>query len=73
MEQKKLTIDDLLASLQDVTIHADKRPGLENNKDTWSLIGNGEFDKIAEKVGVDESEVNDYLREWVEDNPYKNI
>ena len=73
MAKKKLTIDDLLNSLQDPTIHSDKRKKLSNNEDTWSMIGARDFEGIAAKAGIEETEVNDFLKEWVEENPYNDM
>ena len=62
-----ITIEDLLNALQnpeniDVT--------LENNVDTWRRIG--EKDSLDE-LGLGESELDDFLSEWIGDNPYSNI
>ena len=75
MTKKRLTIDDLLASLQDPTLHEDlkKKNKLSNTDETWSLIGSRDFDTIAERAGIEVEEVNDFLKGWVEDNPYNNI
>jgi hypothetical protein len=73
MAKKKLTIDDLLNSLQDPSTEEQKRKGLKNDHDTWTMIGERDFEGIAVKAGIDEEEVNDFLKEWVEDNPYANI
>lgn len=64
--KKKPTIDDLLNSLQ----NPDSKKKLENNKETWTRIGKG--DSFAE-LGLDKSELNDFLKEWINDNPYNNI
>ena len=63
----ELTIDDLLNALQNpekVTL------SLENNSETWSRIGNK--DKFSE-LGLEDSELNDFLKEWMSDNPYNNL
>ena len=63
----KLTIDDLLNALQNpekVTL------SLENNSETWSRIGNK--DKFSE-LGLEDSELNDFLKDWISDNPYNNL
>ena len=63
----ELTIDDLLNALQ----NPDKaNMSLENNSETWSRIGNK--DKFSE-LGLENSELNDFLKEWMSDNPYNNI
>ena len=63
----ELTIDDLLNALQNpekVIL------SLENNSETWSRIGNK--DKFSE-LGLEGSELNDFLKEWMSDNPYNNL
>lgn len=65
---KKPTIDDLLNSLQNP--NKDPKKSLENTKETWKRIGEG--DSFAE-LGLDKSELNDFLKEWIDDNPYNNI
>jgi len=62
-----LTIDDLLNSLQNPNKPSGK---LENTKDTWKRIGNK--DSFAE-LGMEASELETFLAEWISDNPYLNI
>ena len=62
----ELTIDDLLNALQ----NPEKAVQLENNSETWSRIGNK--DKFSE-LGLEDSELNDFLKEWIADNDYNNI
>lgn len=66
-----LTIDDLLNALQNpsITSTADK-PRLENTRETWSRIGSR--DNFSE-LGLEPSELDSFLEEWVADNPYENI
>ena len=66
MAKTQLTIDDLLNSLQ----NPNKKSKLENNADTWRRLGNK--DAFSE-LGMDNSELNEFLKEWVKDNPYNNI
>ena len=73
MAKKKLTIDDLLNSLQDPTVHSDKKKKLSNDVDTWGMIGERDFEGLAAKAGIEETEVNDFLKEWVEENPYNDM
>jgi hypothetical protein len=61
-----LTIDDLLNSLQNPS----KVAKLENNKDTWARIGNG--DKF-EELGLERGELESFLKEFIDNNPYNNI
>lgn len=67
MEEKKLTIDDLLRSLQ--SPNATPKT-LSNNKDTWERIGNK--DKF-EELGLKPSELESFLTEWTASNSYNNI
>ena len=60
------TIDDLLNALQ----NPDKPSKLENTRDTWSRIGNKEK---FEELGLEGSELDDFLKEWLDNNPYSNI
>lgn len=62
----ELTIEDLLNALQ----NPEKTVLLENNSETWSRIGNK--DKFSE-LGLEDSELNDFLKEWMADNDYNNI
>lgn len=62
----ELTIDDLLNALQ----NPEKAVLLENSSETWSRIGNK--DKFSE-LGLEDSELNDFLKEWISDNPYNNL
>lgn len=75
MEQKKLTIDDLLASLQDSSYKEERKitGKLSNTIDTWGMIGERDFEGIAEEAGIAVEEVNDFLENWIEDNPYEAI
>ena len=76
MEKKKLNINDLLNALKnpdsiDESIKADL-PSLANTADTWTRIGQKDS-TLASDIGIEESELNDFLKEWIEDNPYNNI
>lgn len=67
MAKKQLTIDDLLNSLQ----NPNKRlKNLANTAETWARIG--DKDKFSE-LELDNSELNEFLKEWIADNPYNNI
>lgn len=70
-KKKKLTIDDLLNSLQNPNKKVKEgKSTLENTAETWHRIG--ENDKF-EELGLDTSELTDFLKEWINDNPYNNI
>lgn len=43
---------------------------LLNNVKTWSRIGNK--DSFSE-LGLEGSELNDFLKDWIDNNPYSNI
>lgn len=59
------TIEDMLKALQ----NPDK-PKLENTLETWEKIGNK--DSFAE-LGLEKSELDDFLSEWISENDYNNI
>ena len=61
----ELTIDDLLNSLQNP-----KKVTLENSKTTWKRIG--QKDSFSE-LGLESSELESFLQEWMNDNPYNNL
>jgi len=65
MKEKELTLDDLLNALQNPN-----KVTLENTTETWERIGNK--DKFLE-LGMEESELESFLKEWIESNPYNNI
>jgi hypothetical protein len=67
MAKKQLTIDDLLNSLQNPN---KKIKQLANSKETWARIG--DRDGFTE-LELDSSELNEFLKEWIADNPYNNI
>jgi len=62
----EITIDDLLNALQ----AGNGKVTLENTKETWTRIGNK--DKF-EELGLDDGELESFLKEFVEDNPYNNL
>lgn len=76
MNKKKLTIDDLLAALKDPNaIDKDIKAivqGLENTKEIWARIGQKDS-TLAVDLGIEQSELNDFLREWTTENPYNAI
>ena len=61
-----VTIDDLLNALQ----NPDNPSKLENSKETWSRIGNR--DNFSE-LGLEGSELDNFLKEWIMENPYENL
>lgn len=65
-----LTIDDLLNSLKITTLYNKGKLKLENTAETWQRIG--EKDSFSE-LGLDSSELDDFLKEWIENNEYSNL
>ena len=61
-----VTIDDLLNALQ----NPDQPSKLENTRETWERIGNK--DKFSE-LGLDDGELEQFLKEWIDNNPYSSI
>lgn len=76
MSKKILTIDDLIAAMKNPNIVDDEMKAelssLANTADTWARIGARDV-TLAGEIGIEESELNDFLKEWIEDNPYRNI
>jgi hypothetical protein len=62
-----LTIDELLDSLENPNTNSKTLP---NTTDTWSRIGNR--DNFSE-LNMNSSELDEFLREWVANNPYETI
>ena len=60
------TIDELLNALQS----PNKPTVLENSKETWRRIG--KKDKF-EELGMEASELETFLKEWMDENPYTAI
>ena len=76
MKNKILTIDDLIAAMKnpnniDSSLKADKI-SLSNTADTWARIGSRDV-SLAAELGISKDELNDFLNEWIENNPYSNI
>jgi hypothetical protein len=67
------TIEDLLKSM--LTLPKKGEAGtsnkLDNSKDTWERIGNG--DSFAELNFSSDTEKNEFLQDWIQNNPYTNI
>jgi hypothetical protein len=68
-EPKNPTIDDLLNSLQNPVARKVLKD-LINNTSTWTRIG--QKDSFTE-LNLESSELTDFLKEWINDNPYNNI
>jgi|688.fasta_scaffold865299_2 hypothetical protein len=65
MEQKIISIGDLLKSLQ----YPDKN-SVNDSSITWTRIGNK--DPFTE-LGLTGSELDAFLSEWTKNNPYNNL
>ena len=64
-----MSIDDLLNALQNPDTPSSTSV-LENNSDTWRRIG--ARDKFSE-LGLEGSELDSFLEEWIADNSYNSI
>lgn len=61
-----VTIEDMLRALQS----PNKESKLENIRETWNRIGNK--DKFSE-LGLDDGELEQFLKEWIDENPYSAL
>ena len=62
-------IDELLDLLNE-RLEERATQSLANTRETWERIGNK--DKF-EELGLNSSELEEFLRTWREENPYENI
>jgi hypothetical protein len=61
-----VTIDDMLRALQ-----TPNQPNkLDNNRETWERIGRK--DNFSE-LGLDDGELEQFLKEWIDNNPYSAL
>ena len=74
MAKKQLTIDDLLKALKDPNSYIEERTEgkLGNTTDTWYRIGSKDK-SLAIDIGIEDTELNAWLKDWIKDNPYHNI
>jgi hypothetical protein len=73
MEQK-LTIEELLRSMLTLAPEggvSDFKRNLENSLETWNRIA--ERDSFSELNFETQKEKDDFLNEWVKNNPYNNL
>mgnify|MGYP003680086158 CR=1 FL=1 len=68
MNKPELTMDDLLNALKNP--EKVEKGDLANIKETWTRIG--DKDKF-EELGLEGSELDNFLKEWIDLNPYSNI
>ena len=61
-----VTIDDLLNALQ----NPNQPSKLDNTRETWERIGNKDR---FEELGLEGSDLDEFLKEWIDSNPYSNI
>ncbi len=68
-----MTIKELLDTMQNKYKGGDSKNirTLSNNKETWERIANR--DDFSDLGFTSESEKESFLKEWISDNPYKNI
>ena len=69
---EKLGIDELLSALKNPN-NLDEEGSvskLPNNADTWSRLGSGDQFK---ELGLEGSELEEFLKEWVAENPYSAL
>lgn len=61
-----VTIDDMLRALQ----NPNQPNKLDNTRETWERIGRK--DNFSE-LGLDDGELEQFLKEWIDNNPYSNL
>ena len=61
-----VTIEDMLNALQ----NPNQPSKLDNTRETWERIGNK--DKFSE-LGLDDGELEAFLKEWIDENPYSAL
>jgi len=70
MGKKELSIEDLLNALKNPNSVDKGIPVLAATKANYMRLGSG--DKFAE-LGLEENELEKFLKEWTADNPYNNL
>ena len=61
-----VTIEDMLNALQ----NPNQPSKLDNTRETWERIGNKDR---FEELGLEGSDLDEFLKEWIDSNPYSNI
>ena len=61
-----VTIEDMLNALQ----NPNQPSKLDNTRETWERIGNKDR---FEELGLEGSDLDEFLKEWIDNNPYSNI
>lgn len=62
-----LNLDDLLDALSKAS-ETEKK--LANTKENWARLGRRDS---FEELGLSGQELEDFLKEWAQENPYSNI
>ncbi len=74
MEESKQTIEELLKSMLTLSPEggvSDNKRQLQNSLETWQRIQDGSWADGLDFSG--EKEKDDFLKEWIANNPYNNI
>jgi hypothetical protein len=68
----KLSTDELLSLLHNLNGKNVKSANvkLENSKETWKRIANKDS---FEELGLSGSELDNFLTDWIKDNPYQDL
>ena len=61
-----VTIEDMLNALQ----NPNQPSKLDNTRETWERIGNKDR---FEELGLEGSDLDEFLKEWMDSNPYSNL
>ena len=61
-----VTIEDMLNALQ----NPNQPSKLDNTRETWERIGNKDR---FEELGLEGSDLDEFLKEWIDNNPYSNL
>ena len=61
-----VTIEDMLNALQ----NPNQPSKLDNTRETWERIGNKDR---FEELGLEGSDLDEFLKEWIDSNPYSNL
>lgn len=65
-----MNLKELLEELIESEGSKDHQTSLPNTRETWERIGrNSSFTEL----GLDKSELADFLKDWISENDYENI
>ena len=65
-----MTIEELLKSMISIN-DTDINRNLPNTRETWERIGN--LDSFSELGFSSETEKEEFLKDWIDNNPYSSI